>query len=152
MKSKVWVKTTDELNQLSSQIDGLLRALFKTPRGSFEKELEKIGIENSENLKELFLKNKLDLKDKELVKDFLEKLKQEFNKLKIVKLVTAFEPSTQIVNHIHDWILSNLGAGFILDISFDETILGGAIVSFKGEYRDLTVKKKLQDLNPQFTQ
>ena len=137
------IKTVDELNQFSSEIDNLLSALFKTQEKFFLLALEKIGIENSQNLKEAFAKNSIDLKNKELIKDFLEKLKAELGKQKSLKIIIAFEPSAQTVEHIHNWTEANLGPGFVLDLSFDQTFLGGAIVAFNGEYRDLTVKKML---------
>ena len=168
------IKTVEESNQAQSELEELLDALFKTQQNSFELALKKIGIQTAENLEKAFLKNNLDLGnksstfpndkstiklgdsekvlDKEMVKDFLEKLKSELEQLKIIKLVVAFEPSPQTVEHIHEWTKSNLGTGFVLDIGFDKALLGGAIITFKGEYRDLTLKKKLQEIRPLYKQ
>ena len=138
------IRTVEESNELSSEIDTLLEALFKTQGKSFEIALEKIGIKTSQILKAIFLKNNLDLGNLEFVKDFLEKLKAELTKLKIIKLTIAFEPSFQTVEHIYNWVETNLETGFILDLSWDETIIGGISIAFNGKYQELTLRKTLE--------
>lgn len=139
------VKTVQEANDLSSEIDALLESIFKTQERSLDDSLREVRVKTAQNLKEIFLKNKVDVTDREAVKEALEKLKEELEKLRIIRLTIAFEPSYETIANIYKWVSSALGEGYILDISTDVNILGGAIVVFNGEYRDLTLRKSLAE-------
>lgn len=139
------VKTIQEINELVLEIDGLLENLFKSDKHSFEKALVGINFDTAEKIKQIFLQKKLDLKDKEGVKNFLETLKDELNKLKVIKVTLACEWTIKTVNRICNWIKENLGKGYVLDINRDETVLGGAIIVFNGKYKDITLKKRLTE-------
>lgn len=139
------LKTTEEKYRLSSEIDDLLLSIFKTESQSFDNALKDISQDFANKIKETFRKNRLDIGNKEIIRNFLIKLKELLEKLKIIRLTIVFEPSLQTIENIHNWISSNLGEGYILDIQTNQKILGGAIITFNGEYKDFSVKKNLED-------
>lgn len=138
------LRTTEDLDDFSSDIDSLLTSIFKTEGKSFDNALETISVNTAKKIKEAFKKNALDMENKEVARNFLEGLKDLLGKFKIIRLVVAFEPSHEIIGNIHNWVSSNLGEGYILNIETNQILLGGAIVVFNGEYKDLTVKKSLE--------
>lgn len=139
------IKTTEDLSQIFSEIDSLLVSIFEAEDQSFDNALKLISSDSAKKIKETLTKSGLDTTNKEFIRNFLIGLKELLHKLKTVRLIIAFEPSDQTIEKIHNWISSNLGEGYILNIETDRAILGGAIVvSFNGEYRDFTVKKSLE--------
>lgn len=139
------VRTTQDLNQIDSEIDSLLISIFET-RNSFDNAIKLISVDSAKKIKEALAKNGLDITNKELVRNFLTGLKDILGKLKTIRIIIAFEPSDLTIENIHNWVLSNLGQGYILSIETDRAILGGTIiVSSNGQYRDFTVKKSLED-------
>ena len=74
------------------------------------------------------------------------KAKEEIKNLKIAKITLAIDPSEDTISLISDWINKNLGDGIILDLSKDESILGGVIISIDGVYKDQSLKKNLEEL------
>lgn len=139
------IKTTHEAANLSSEIDLLISSLFKSGSEHLDKEINSISIVTSQKIMEIFSKNNFDSHDNEFVKAFLDRLKQLITQLKIIKLTLAFEPSNQTVENIHNFIIKEIGSGYILDIEVSEKILGGAIVIFNGKYNDFTVEKSLNE-------
>jgi len=139
------LKTVEEVNELSSELDSLTSSLFKSEKMNLEEALSSIRENSAKAIMEIFLKNKLDLADKEVIQDFLKTLKNLMQKFKVIKLVLAFEPTHQTIDKIHNYIFENIGIGYILDIEVDETILGGSVVIFNGKYKDFTLRKILDD-------
>ena len=140
------LKTKDDLDRLSSEIDSLLASVFETGNHSFENTLESISVKTTKKITEAIKKNNMDIADKELIKSFLETLKKLLGKFKTIRLIIAFEPKEETIENIHNWVSSNLGEGYILDIETNKGLLGGAIVmSSNGEYRDFSLKKTLEE-------
>lgn len=137
------VKTIQEAQDLSYEIDTLLESVFKTQQQSFDSSIKTISIKTATKIREVFLKANLNFVDKEMVKDFLVSLKKLLTRFKIIKLTIAFEPSYEVIENIYDWVLNNLGNGYILDVDTNKDILGGAIIVFNGRRENLTLKNTL---------
>ena len=58
----------------------------------------------------------------------------------------AIDPTPETIDRLFDWVKKNLGEGIVLDIDKDESILGGAIISFDGIYNDLSLRKTLEGI------
>ena len=66
-------------------------------------------------------------------------------KLKVIKLVLAFDPTRKTIENIHNFVKNIAGIGYILDIEISEDVLGGAVIIFNGKYYDFTLKKSIED-------
>lgn len=139
------LRTKEDLNQLSSEIDTLLASIFESANQSFDKALRAISIENAKKINDTISKNGIQTTDKELIKNFLEGLKKLLGKFKTIRLIISFEPSYSAIENIHNWVISNLGEGFLLDIETNKSLLGGAIIVFDGNYKDFSLKKTLEE-------
>ncbi len=138
------IKTTKEKDDLSSEIEDLLVSIFKASGQSFDDILKTIRIDTAEKINDAFRKSGLDSKNKEQIRNFLLTLIHLLTKFKIIRVTLAIEPTQQTIGNIHNWISANLGQEYILDIETDPEVLGGAIIVFKGEYRDFTIKKNIE--------
>lgn len=139
------LKTTREVEEFVSEIDALLLTFFKSERISMEEALNSISAGYVKKIMEIFSKNNLDINDRDTVKDFFDSLKELTKKLKVIKLVLAFDPTLKTIENIHNFVKENIGIGYILDIEISEDILGGAIVVFNGKYCDSTLKKEIEN-------
>lgn len=138
------IKTSENSRELLSEIDLLLEGLFKTQDG-FEAKLNSISAINSEKLRIAFIKNNIS-SNKEMIKEYLNLLKVELQKLKTLKLSLAFDASEHTIDNLFVWVIQNLGSGIILDIKKDKTILAGAIIEYEGKYEDLSLRKRLEEV------
>lgn len=140
------LKTTEEVDNLASEIDSLQTSLFKSEKVTFEEVLATISTTNAEKIMQAFSKNNLDVNNKEVIRDFLDTLKDLIKKFKIIKLVLAFDPTRKTIEKIHNFVKESVGVGYILDIEISESIMGGAIVMFNGKYKDFTLNKSLEEV------
>lgn len=141
------IKTVGELEDFVSEIDIILGSLYKrndkTKDGIFDK---KVAKSTAVIIKKLIEKNGINASDYPAAEKLLSGLKEYLKKSKTLKMSLAIEPSEEIVDHIFNWVLENMGDGIILDIERDESILGGAIISFNGTYKDLSLRRTLEEI------
>ena len=96
----------------------------------------------------IFLKaNQVDLNDPELVKDFLEIIKDQVRALPQVGLTCAQDWSDSSRQRLLDWFQKSLGHRVVLDLTVDKNLIGGAVVEFTGVRRDFSVQTKLRGVN-----
>ena len=134
------LRTKSELELLNQEIDILLTGLYEDEGTKFEEILKedirgKISIE----IQRLLNNNQ---SDKE---DVLKGLQTELDKLKTLKLTLSFEPSEKTLDKLYQWMKANVSENAVLDISLDQSIIGGAIISYGGNYRDFSFAKKLEE-------
>jgi F0F1-type ATP synthase delta subunit len=129
------IRTKEELEVLLGEIELLKQSLYETKTGNFEEVIsQKIRKAIGEAILAELQKEKI---DKEA---YLEGLIKESKKLKYLKLTLAFEPTEKTVSRISEWLRTNVGQGILLDIEEDRSILGGAILAYRGEYKDFSLK------------
>jgi len=137
------IRTKSDVWQLEGEVDLLLDKLYKADEAAFTLSLEKDVREwVSQELSREFVKG-------ETKKDeFLRGLKVALGKLRVLNLTLAFDPTLHSIEKIHDWVRRNIGEGIILEIAVNPTLFAGAILVYKGEYRDFTFRNKFrQDFN-----
>lgn len=139
------IKTLDRAQELINEIDILMSSLFKAKPHAFEESLREVSAYTSQAVT-TGLKNKIEFNDKSAIKEFLNSLKGKIQKLKILKLSLAFIPSESMIDTLFSWVSKNLAKGVVLDIEEDKTIIGGANIAFEGKYKDLSVRKTLEEI------
>jgi len=142
-----YIKTIDQLEDFSLEIDTVLSGLFKTGNKNIDEVLGKtVGESTADTLRKIIKKNKIDSLDYSSLDKLLNNLKEELKKIKVLKISLAIDPSKEQIEHIFNWVKENLGEGIILDIDKDESMLGGAVISFNGQYKDFSLKRALEKI------
>jgi len=141
-----YIRTVEDVEEMSFTINTLLKSIFKTQEQSFEKTLYSISHKTSQKIRELLSQNKMNMDDRKGINDFLTGLKEQLNKLQAIKITLAFYPSEATLDLIFSWVLKNLGFGVILDIQEDKRLLGGAAINFNGRHKDFSLRKKLDEV------
>jgi len=139
------LKTTQEVANLTCEIDAFMLTFFESEKISLEKALDLISTGWAEKIRQAFSKNNFDINDRDAVARFFKNLKELMEKLKVIKLVLAFDPTRKTIEKIHNFVKDNIGIDYILDIEISEDVLGGAVVIFDGKYCDFTLKKSIEN-------
>jgi F0F1-type ATP synthase delta subunit len=139
------LKTIQEVDLLVREIDSLMLSFFESKKILIKKEFDSINTELASRIMEVFTKNNLDINDRDTVASFFKTLKELTKKLKIIKLVLAFDPTSKTIGNIHDFVKETVGVGYVLDIEISQDVLAGAIIMFNGKYSDFTLKKSIED-------
>lgn len=138
-------QTTEDVVKLDEEIDFLLQSIYHVDKNMFEDTLEKmVRIRMAMEIRKL-VKQTTSSK-KEEIKILFSNVYRTICALPILQLTLAFEPSEAIIGNISRWARQNLAAGILIDLSLDRSILGGAIIVYRGKFYDLTLRKKLQDI------
>lgn len=141
------VRTKEEVDLLEEEVDAIVRMLFHTNQEHFEKLLkESVRMKTIDLLEEIFLAKKIGWSDKNKIEDFLRGLKKTLGELAVLHLTLAIEPAEGTVASLFAWVRKHMEEKIILDVTYDRTILGGAIIAWKGKYVDYSVQKKLDEL------
>lgn len=143
---QAYIRTVQEAEDFSSSIDTVISNIFKLKNKNIDQILSELTDSSAQEIKKILTNNKIDSSDHTTIENVLLKAKEEIKKLKIAKITLAIDPSKDMISVISDWINKNLGGGIILDLSKDESILGGVIISIDGIYKDQSLKKNLEEL------
>lgn len=137
------VQTVYQAKELSYEIGVLIASLFK--KESFQEALNSVSAVTSEQIRNALLENKIPLTNHQEIKNFLVELRAKIQMVKPFKIYLAFQPLGTTIDRIFSWVLTNLGFGYVLDIEEDKTIIGGAVVEFGGRYKDLSLRKSIEE-------
>lgn len=75
--------------------------------------------------------------------EFLEELKNYLQNLPVLKMEIAFFPPKKTIEKFSDWLKKEVGKKFILDIYFNQKIVGGAILEYGGKYKNFSLAKEI---------
>jgi F0F1-type ATP synthase delta subunit len=131
------VRTKSEANILLAELDVLTRSLYKTgPPDDFNSVMDtQIRTKTADFIRHALIKNT----PEKIINDF----REEISKLEYLSLTIAFDPNYEIVNHVASWVQRNIGEGIALDISVNKSILGGAVIEYKGRVFTDTLTDKI---------
>jgi len=65
--------------------------------------------------------------------------------LEYVEVTMAFHPSKEFLHKLYSWLQSQLTFEFYIHVLVDDSIGGGLLLSYKGIYVDLSLKKAVSD-------
>ncbi len=138
------VRTKNEANEFQKQLDHLLSDLFTDV--SFETLLrEYVSYEKQEKLLTLFSKEHINIKQITGVQSCLQDIKKIIAQIPVVTLAISFAPKQQMLEIIATWFLVNTKKPVLLDIIINRNLIGGAIIEYKGIFKDYSLKKILEE-------
>ncbi|HUW71925.1 MAG TPA: F0F1 ATP synthase subunit delta [Candidatus Humimicrobiaceae bacterium] len=73
-------------------------------------------------------------------------LEKKLRSLTEMKLEIAFSPDNDFLNRISQWLEKELGQKVILDITVNQKVVAGAIIEYRGNWRDFSSAKKIDQL------
>lgn len=76
---------------------------------------------------------------------YTERLISYLESLEYVEITLAFHPGKNFLDRLYLWFQSYLSVPFYLHVLVDESIGGGLLLSYKGVYADLSLKKAISD-------
>jgi hypothetical protein len=140
------VKTTNEAAELLLHIDTILARIYTLESQPFEKiAYASLDPQIAKVIHETFASFRLSWSHSEEVKNFFSNLKDAIRRCAVITITLAYKPSSESITALSLWTRTNIDANTLLEINLDHDLIGGAIVVYKGNYLDLSVKKSLND-------
>jgi hypothetical protein len=118
---------------------------FFAPKGSTMVQTVFDGLhpELAKILKDVFLKDAVTHENQASVNKTVDELKDKLRAMRVVQLTLAFQPDEAAIGLFSEWVKKNISTNTLIDLQFDKTIVGGALIISDGQYKDFSVRKKL---------
>jgi hypothetical protein len=118
---------------------------FFAPKGSsnIQTVFDNLPPEIGQVLKAEFLKEEVTHENQPIVNKKIDELKTKLRTMRIVQLTLAFQPDEEAIKLFSEWVKKNISPTALIDLQFDKTIVGGALIISDGQYKDYSVRKQL---------
>lgn len=108
--------------------------------------LEQLGIQKKDKFVTLLRHNNVPLDSNFAIKAFIEKIQERITTMPTMTMTVAFEPKEATLKAIAGWFLVNTSKQVLLDLSFDRSIIGGAVISVNGRFYDFSVRPQFNSV------
>lgn len=140
------VKTKRQASDFTNNLLNLKEKLFKTSQTMDQRLSECLSETQKEKVLSLSEKLGIDINDSKTVESLILLIIKTIREFPTITLCLAFEPSNEFVNSIGEWFISNTNICVLVEITVDYSIIAGAIIVSEGNYIDLSIKKKIDEL------
>lgn len=133
------MKTTESSEVLKDELELLLKSLYLGSEefGSVLKTKVRAGLSN-------YIKKKLSEEDID-IELLLKTIIKNMSLIPSVKLIIAFEPSEDVIDRFYSFIADACQRHVLLDIAYSPDIVGGAVIIYRGKYRDFSFKQVFEN-------
>ncbi|MGH7204003.1 MAG: hypothetical protein ACREHC_06165 [Candidatus Levyibacteriota bacterium] len=140
------LRLKSELNQVQLCLDEFLASFFAPKEHSQMLTLfENLPNGLSQVFKSTLLKDPITPNNQNAIRKVVEKLQEKLATCKTIQITLAFQPNEAAIELFSDWVKKNADAGTLIDLQFDKTIVGGALIVSDGIYKDYSVRKALSN-------
>ncbi|HUQ84927.1 MAG TPA: hypothetical protein VM077_01260 [Candidatus Limnocylindrales bacterium] len=80
------------------------------------------------------------------LKKFLTFAQEEIKVFPVLSIKLAFDPNEKILKAISEWFILNIKKQVLLEIIVDPKLVAGCDISYKGEFKSMSVKPKLDQI------
>lgn len=138
-----YLKTKTEANKLISVLNLIADELFKENFNLSNLLSENVSYDLKTILENIFSGEKTSETNKPELKKFLISLQKEVNTLPLIHIILATPTKEKTIKTIHDWFYQNFNKIVLLDISVEEELIAGSIISFAGRAQDYSLDSKI---------
>lgn len=140
------IRTNREAHEVVLGLEQVMKDLF-TLNVSFEDSLKKNLPSPIQKAITNFLAEKQPQPtEKHELRPFFEDLIRTIRGLQSMQLTLAFSPSEDAITTISQWIKTNLNSELLFDYTIDRRIVGGAVITYKGLFRDFSLHEILKEV------
>ncbi|MGI8420472.1 MAG: hypothetical protein ACR2LN_07590 [Candidatus Levyibacteriota bacterium] len=140
------LRLKSELSQVQLCLDEFLASFFAPKEHSQMMMLfENLPNGLSQVFKSTLLKDPITPNNQSAIKKAGEKLQEKLATCKTIQITLAFQPNETAIELFSDWVKKNVDGGTLIDLQFDKTIVGGALIVSSGIYKDYSVRKALSN-------
>ncbi|SRR5258706_1653314 len=141
------IQTKQEADAFAYALDKLSDSLFINKADSFEISLQTIiSSRQARFLRHIIQKALGDQPNPQQISEVLASLKENVINYKTLSLTTAIDPTEHTINLAVGWANIHLGENVVIDLKKDPGLIAGAIVEFGGIYKDLSIKKRIEEV------
>lgn len=133
------ILTRQDITQTMDQIDTIVEKIY-TKDSTVSSVLEAVvSKEKHEAIRKILTQAGIDEGDYSAVKTFLLSIKDQLDKLPVLSITVAIEPSEVFTEKVSDWLDQNIESKVVFEFVRNSKMIGGARLSFNGMAKDYSV-------------
>lgn len=136
-----YLQTSYHVKEVIMNIDTLLTEIYKKQRTPLEILKTDVPFPLSDSLIKLAQEYQTDLQNGVSATAFFSELRKQIAEIPILSITLAHQPTLDMVKQINDWVIANVKGFAATDFVVDKSLIGGAIIDYKGKTRDHTINK-----------
>lgn len=141
------ISTTQDAREVVDSLEALSESLFRKDNESVEKKIETVlPFSLADRIKQYCKDNQLSLQDPTVLADFLEKLTKLLRAFPVITFYVACMPNEQYIQHLSGLVFGYCKEKVLLDIIVEKKLVGGAIIAWKGVYKDYSLRKRIDEV------
>jgi hypothetical protein len=140
------IRTTTDVSQVLSCLEEFTETFYSRKDHTAQEQIfRKLPIELSALLIKTFANEPINPENQIRIKRDIDALADQLHACKSIQLTIAFQPDEQTITYFSDWIKKNIRNDLIIDLQYDKSIVGGALIIADGAYKDYSVRKNLSN-------
>lgn len=140
------IRTKSDAEEVLAALESFSANLFVTKEQTNHDYFSRLHPELAKALEETLTKEPLTQANREIIKEKLREIRDAIEQCKTIQMTVAFHPDEQALSAFSSWVKTNAGKDFLIDMQFDRTIIGGALIVANGLYKDYSMRKKVADV------
>lgn len=141
------IYTKEQLAKLLDEIEIAKSATYKQTQSiSLSKKIEKKVSDGFSKVVAEIENNGLLPQGSKAQSDYFNKLKDYLLGLKVCKMTLSFQPTSDFLRRVSNWLIETTNGKIILDITVSEKLVAGAQIEFEGEYRNFSISERIDKL------
>jgi hypothetical protein len=138
------IRTTSDLSQVLSCFEELIDTFFAPKKLEEQQQIfRKLPLELANILIKAFASEPITAENQIRIKREIDDLIDKLHTCKNIQMTIAFHANEETITFFSDWIKKNIKKDLLIDLHFDKTIVGGALIIADGSYKDYSVRKNL---------
>ena len=140
------IRTTSDLNFVFSCLEEFISTFF-SPKSLEEQQkiFRKLPLDLANIFIAAFANTPVSPESQINIKRQIDELTDKLHACKNIQLTIAFRPDEETVTYFSDWVKKNVRKDLLIDLKFDKSIVGGALIIADGAYKDYSVRKNLSN-------
>lgn len=136
-----YLQTSYHIKEVILALDALQKEIFKKERPPLEILTKDVAFPLSDSLIKLAQEYQINLTDPIASDIFFNELREQISQLPLLTITLAHQPTLDLVKQVNDWVIANVKGFAATDFVVDKTLIGGAIIAYKGKTRDHSINK-----------
>ncbi len=138
--------TTQDAREVLEDMTALSESIFKKDAQGVEQKIETmLPFILADAMKQYCKEKQISLQNTTAFVDFIEKLAKALRDLPVMTFYMAFSPNEQYVKQLSALACRYGNQRVLLDIIVDKKLIGGAMIAWKGVYKDYSLRKRVDE-------
>lgn len=139
------IHTVYDRDSLLHELNVLAEHLFQTEQSTRDAIRLYVSARYAAELQHLCVSLGIGPADSSQLKALVDGLTDELSHMKELQLRVAFDPNEDDIQALSQWVRFHVGVPALLNVTYDKTVTGGAIISYGGIYRDYSLSTQIDE-------